>query len=84
VEQALITKIKALSPQQVAEVVNFVELLATKSASAAKDAGADRSLHRRGLIGAAVARLAFVGKAAKNLVLMPAHRLATPSLRCHA
>lgn len=32
VEQVLITKIKALSPQQVAEVVDFVEFLAAKSA----------------------------------------------------
>jgi len=31
VEQVLITKIKALSPQQVAEVVDFVEFLAAKS-----------------------------------------------------
>lgn len=30
-EQVLITKIKALSPQQVAEVVDFVEFLAAKS-----------------------------------------------------
>ena len=32
VEQSLITKIKILSPQQVAEVENFVEFLAAKSA----------------------------------------------------
>ena len=32
VEQSLITKIKTLSPQQVAEVENFVEFLAAKSA----------------------------------------------------
>jgi len=31
VEQSLITKIKTLSPQQVAEVEDFVEFLATKS-----------------------------------------------------
>ena len=31
VEQSLITKIKTLSPQQVAEVENFVEFLAAKS-----------------------------------------------------
>lgn len=30
-EQGLITRIKTLSPQQVAEVENFVEFLATKS-----------------------------------------------------
>lgn len=41
VEQALIAKIKALSPQQVAEVVNFVEFLAAKSA---KRAALDRLL----------------------------------------
>lgn len=32
VEQLLITRIKALSPQQVAEVLDFVEFLAAKSA----------------------------------------------------
>lgn len=32
VEQVLITKIKALSPQQVAEVVDFLKFLAAKSA----------------------------------------------------
>ena len=32
VEQSLITKIKTLSPQQVAEVEDFVEFLAAKSA----------------------------------------------------
>ena len=31
VEQGLISKIKALSPQQVAEVEDFVEFLAAKS-----------------------------------------------------
>jgi Protein of unknown function (DUF2281) len=41
VEQVLITKIKALSPQQVAEVVDFVEFLAAKSA---KRAAFDRLL----------------------------------------
>lgn len=41
VEQVLITKIKALSPQQVAEVVDFVEFLAAK---AAKRAAFDRLL----------------------------------------
>lgn len=41
VEQVLITKIKSLSPQQVAEVVDFVEFLATKSA---KSAAFDRLL----------------------------------------
>ncbi len=41
VEQVLITKIKALSPQQVAEVVDFVEFLAAKSA---KRAALDRLL----------------------------------------
>ena len=40
-EQVLITKIKALSPQQVAEVVEFVEFLAAKSA---KRAAFDRLL----------------------------------------
>ena len=40
-EQVLITKIKALSPQQVAEVVDFVEFLAAKSA---KRAALDRLL----------------------------------------
>ena len=40
-EQVLITKIKALSPQQVAEVVDFVEFLAAKSA---KRAAFDRLL----------------------------------------
>jgi hypothetical protein len=35
VEQLLITKIKALSPQQVAEVVDFVEFLAARSAQRA-------------------------------------------------
>lgn len=40
-EQALITKIKALSPQQVAEVVDFVEFLTAK---AAKRAAFDRLL----------------------------------------
>lgn len=35
VEQVLISKIKALSPQQVAEVVDFVEFLAAKSAKRA-------------------------------------------------
>jgi len=48
-EQALISKIKTLSPQQVAEVEDFVEFLATKAArraraqEQAKSAGADRS-----------------------------------------
>jgi hypothetical protein len=41
VEQVLIAKIKALSPQQVAEVVDFVEFLAAKSA---KRAAFDRLL----------------------------------------
>lgn len=41
VEQALITKIKALSPQQVAEVVDFVEFLTAK---ATKSAAFDRLL----------------------------------------
>jgi hypothetical protein len=41
VEQVLITKIKALSPQQVAEVVDFVDFLAAKSA---KRAALDRLL----------------------------------------
>ena len=41
VEQVLIAKIKALSPQQVAEVVDFVEFLAAKSA---KRAALDRLL----------------------------------------
>lgn len=41
VEQLLMTKIKALSPQQVAEVVDFVEFLAAKSA---KRAAFDRLL----------------------------------------
>jgi hypothetical protein len=41
VEQVLISKIKALSPQQVAEVVDFVEFLAAKSA---KRAAFDRLL----------------------------------------
>ena len=41
VEQVLISKIKALSPQQVAEVVDFVEFL---SAKAAKRAAFDRLL----------------------------------------
>lgn len=41
VEQVLITKIKALSPQQVAEVVDFAEFLAAK---AAKRAAFDRLL----------------------------------------
>lgn len=40
-EQVLITKIKALSPLQVAEVVDFVEFLAAKSA---KRAALDRLL----------------------------------------
>jgi hypothetical protein len=40
-EQSLISKIKALSPQQVAEVVDFVEFLAAKSA---KRAAFDRLL----------------------------------------
>lgn len=41
VEQVLITKIKALSPQQGAEVADFVEFLAAK---AAKRAAIDRLL----------------------------------------
>jgi hypothetical protein len=41
VEQALLTKIKALSPQQVAEVVDFVEFL---SAKASRRAAFDRLL----------------------------------------
>ena len=40
-EQALISKIKALSPQQVAEVEDFVEFLAAK---AARRAALDRLL----------------------------------------
>lgn len=35
VEQVLLTKIKALSPQQVAEVVDFVEFLAAKASKRA-------------------------------------------------
>lgn len=41
VEQGLIAKIKALSPQQVVEVVDFVEFLAAKTA---KRAAIDRLL----------------------------------------
>jgi len=41
VEQALLTKIKALSPQQVTEVVDFVEFL---SAKASRRAAFDRLL----------------------------------------
>ena len=41
VEQSLISKIKALSPQQVAEVEDFVEILAAKSK---KRAAIDRLL----------------------------------------
>ena len=41
VEQVLITRIEALSPQQVAEVMDFVEFLAAKSA---KRAAFDRLL----------------------------------------
>lgn len=41
VEQSLMSKIRALSPQQVAEVVDFVEFLAAK---AAKRAAFDRLL----------------------------------------
>lgn len=40
-EQLLITKVKALSPQQIAEVVDFVEFLAAK---AARRAAIDRLL----------------------------------------
>lgn len=41
IEQALLSKIKALSPQQVAEVEDFVEFLAAK---AARRAALDRLL----------------------------------------
>ena len=41
VEQALLSKIRALSPQQVAEVEDFVEFLAAKSR---KNAALDRLL----------------------------------------
>jgi hypothetical protein len=41
VEQALLSKIRSLSPQQVAEVENFVEFLSAKSK---KNAALDRLL----------------------------------------
>jgi Protein of unknown function (DUF2281) len=41
VEQALLSKIRSLSPQQVAEVEDFVEFLSTKSK---KNAALDRLL----------------------------------------
>jgi hypothetical protein len=41
VEQVLLSKIKALTPQQVAEVEDFVDFLAAKAARRAEAAGAE-------------------------------------------